>query len=138
MVSERTITLEAENMAEKTPGQPLIRNRSHDYWGIFKNNYLAHTFGLTHMGDDAGTYLVEVKARCRLKKKVPPKMRVVLDGKNLGESVVKEPGWHLYRFKTHIKGDTHRIEVHLTNNPDDAYNHRYLHVDWVRIRRFPR
>jgi len=32
-------------------------------------------------------------------------------------------------------GDGHRIEIHLTNGPDDAYNYRYLHVDWVRIRR---
>lgn len=32
-----------------------------------------------------------------------------------------------------ISGSDHRIEVHLVNNPDDAYNNRQLRVDWVRM-----
>ncbi|MCX5829795.1 MAG: hypothetical protein NTV58_17635 [Deltaproteobacteria bacterium] len=72
----------------------------------------------------------------------PPRVRVVLDGQIVGEVDVTEPRWQIYRFKVDKSGDTipisgvdHRIEVHLVNNPDDAYNNRQLRVDWVRIGR---
>ena len=128
------IKLEAENMSEKTPGQPLIRNRNHHYWAIFKNNYLAHDFDF--LEDNTGAvkeYLIDVKACCRIKKSIPPRMKVLLDGKTVGECFVDKPFWRIYRFKTAMKGVKHRLEVHLVNNPEDAYNHRYLHVDWVEI-----
>ena len=65
------IQIEAENMEVKTPGQPLIRNRNHNYWAIFKNNLLAQDFEWPD-GKEPGTEscVIEVKARCRVKSDV--------------------------------------------------------------------
>ena len=126
------IQIEAENMDVKTPGQPLVRNRNHHYWGIFTDNVLGQAFQVDG-GNDRGDWVIEVRARSRVKLDLPPKMKVVLDGNEVGACFVDEPEWRLYRFKTEMKPGKHRIEVGLTNNPNDAYNYRYLHVDWVRI-----
>ncbi|MDQ1334657.1 MAG: hypothetical protein QG552_1607, partial [Thermodesulfobacteriota bacterium] len=125
---------EAENMAVKTPGQPLIRIRYHEYWGIFKNNLLAQDFEWRDAKEHGEEVcVIEERARCRMKQDVTPRMRVVLDGGEVGECDVDEAQWRLYRFGVRMSGGKHRIEVQLTNNPDDAYNYRYLHVDYIRI-----
>jgi len=80
-----------------------------------------------------GERVIEVRARSRVKLDLPPEMKVMLDGKEVGECFVDAPQWRIYGFETEMKPGEHRIEVHLTNNPDDAYNYRYLHVDWIRI-----
>jgi hypothetical protein len=128
------IRIEAENMGVKTPGQPLIRNRNHQYWAIFKNNFLAQDFELSHVsGAEDAEWMIEVKARSRVKMDLPPKMEVLLDGKMVGDCFVDEPQWRLYRFKAKMRPGKHRIEVRLTHNPDDGYNYRYLHLDWIRF-----
>lgn len=134
------LQIEGENMAEKTPGQPIVRNRYHDNWSIFKNNYIAQEFEQ----DLSKVTAIEVKARNRMQIEKPPIMRVVLNGRVLGEYAVKEPVWHLYRFDLggfDLRGPNpvpkqnmkNRLEIHLVNNPDDAYNLRYLNIDWVRL-----
>ena len=128
------IQIEAEDMELKTPGQPLIRNRNHHYWAVFTNNLLAQDFETSHIsGAEDAEWMIEVKARSRVKMDLPPKMRVVLDGKVVGECFVDEPQWMLYRFKAKMKPGKHRVEVRLTNNPDDGYGYRYLHLDRVRL-----
>ena len=122
------IQIEAENMSERTPGQPVSRNRNHHYWEIFKNNYIAEEFeGKT------GPARIEVKAKSRSLPDSPPVMRVVLNGHMVSDTEVREPFWHNYRFETILKDGKNKLEIWLVNNPEDAYNHRYLSVDWVRI-----
>ena len=60
-------------------------------------------------------------------------MRIRLDGVNIGECSVDNPSWRIYEFNTAMSDGKHRLEVSLINNPDDAYNHRYLHLDWIKI-----
>jgi hypothetical protein len=134
MDSYESTIIEAENMSEKTPNQPLIRNRNHHYWRIFKNNYLAQDFDISgNSKDEEGKYIIGVKARCRQRLSVPPRMRIRLDGVNIGECFVDKPSWCIYEFNTAMSDGKHRLEVSLINNPDDAYNHRYLHLDWIKI-----
>ena len=134
MDSYESTIIEAENMLEKTHNQPLIRNRNHHYWGIFKNNYLAQDFDISgNSKDEEGKYIIKVKARCRQRLSVPPRMRIRLDGVNIGECFVDKPSWCIYEFSTAMSDGKHRLEVSLINNPDDAYNHRYLHLDWIKI-----
>ncbi|MCX5814187.1 MAG: hypothetical protein NT178_16830 [Proteobacteria bacterium] len=131
---EPLLQIEAENMSEKTPGQPIIRNREHYYWGIFKNNYIAEEFYIHQTSTDETPCFVEARARNRVNMEIAPLMRVVVDGKIVGECFVEEPSWRVYRFRVNLKAGKHRVEIHLVNNPDDAYNHRYLYVDWIRFR----
>ena len=51
----------------------------------------------------------------------------------VSDTEVREPFWHNYRFETILKDGKNKLEIWLVNNPEDAYNHRYLSVDWVRI-----
>jgi hypothetical protein len=122
------IQIEAENMSERTPGQPVSRNRNHHYWEIFKNNYIAEEFE-----GKEGLARIDVKAKSRSLSDSPPVMRVVLNGHMLTDTEVREPFWHKYRFDTILKDGKNKLEIWLINNPEDAYNHRYLSVDWVRI-----
>ena len=105
------------------------------YWEIFSNNHLAHDFKLYAAvgGKRHGLRTIEVKARARVRLNEPPRMQVSLDGGSIGEIDVREPFWHIYRFATKAEDGAHRLEVRLVNNPDDAYNQRYLAVDWVRV-----
>jgi hypothetical protein len=133
---EPLLQVEAENMSEKTPGQPLIRNREHYYWGIFKNNYIAEEFYIHQPSVDETPCFVEVRVRNRVNMDIPPLMRITIDGKIVGECPVEGPSWRIYRFRANLKNGKHRAEIHLVNNPDDAYNYRYLYVDWVKFRAF--
>ena len=128
------LQIEAEEMAEKTPGQPIILNRNHYYWEITTNNHLAQEFEIPM--DHASETVIDIKAQSFFYIDVPPRMQIFLDGKVLGECDVKEPFWHIYRFEAGngVAPGKHRIEIRLINNPEDVYNWRTLSVDWVQVK----
>jgi hypothetical protein len=223
--------IQAENMEVKTPGQPVIRNRNHHFWGIFSNNRIQTSVQLdgmrgerrevrrsgerrvmsgeqkreislrpigayalselesslswkpvgdqtseigiqsskrrscdqkvgannhspswarleygdpgrsrsgqryTSSGDlsEAETVLVQVKARSRTYSDPSPHMALTVDGQRVGWTPVSKPRWRIYSFEIPWQPGEHDLGVELVNNPNDAYNHRYLHVDWIKI-----
>ena len=126
--------LEAENMDVRTPEQPRIRNRHHQFWGLFRNSKLATAVPEPDWASKGGAVArVEVKARCRWPMQTPPRMEMRLDGQRVGLTPVAKARWRVYSFDVPWPPGQHTLSLHLVNNPDDAYNHRYLHVDWVRV-----
>ena len=130
---KRDLVLEGENFPVRTPEQPLVRNRNHHFWGMFENSELSGARISIGQGRGGG-HTVDVTARCRTGLKISPVMELVMDGTVVGRCPVHRNRWRTYRFNVDMDAGDHVIGVRLINNPDDPYNHRYLHVDRVVVR----
>ncbi|MEW6380582.1 MAG: glycoside hydrolase family 2 TIM barrel-domain containing protein [bacterium] len=125
------ILIQAENMSCRTPGQPLIRCRSHDYWTLCSNNYISDTvyFGAP------GEYAFTVRAKCR-RPDSPPVMVLTIDGLTAGMQVVPSLSWDSFRFAAWVEEGEHEVSLSLVN-AENPYGEKYLYVDWLRIGNTP-
>jgi len=121
------ILIQAENMSCLTPGQPLIRCRSHDYWTLCSNNFISERVHFGHSGE----YTFTARAKCR-RPDLPPLMVLTVDGLTAGMQIVSSILWESFRFTAWVEEGEHEVSLSLVN-ADDPYGEKYLYVDWLRI-----
>ncbi|MGA1874485.1 MAG: glycoside hydrolase family 2 TIM barrel-domain containing protein, partial [bacterium] len=127
--SEDMILIQAENMSCRTPGQPLIRCRSHDYWTICSHNFIGQKVKFLR----SGSYEATVRAKCRLPERAAV-LGLMIDGSFVGHRIVSSPDWNYYTFMIKIDEGEHEIRLYLLNS-DDPYGQTYLYLDRLEINR---
>jgi hypothetical protein len=124
---EDRVLIQAENMSCRTPGQPLIRCRSHDYWTICGHNFIGDTVRFLR----PGAYEAVVRAKCRLPD-LPAVLGLMIDGSFVDHRIVSSPDWNYYTFMIKADEGEHEIRLYLLNS-DDPYGQTYLYLDWLEI-----
>ena len=122
-----TAVIQAENMTCRTPGQPFISCRSHDYWTICRNNYVSEHVDFL----SGGEYKITMRAKSRREKLIPV-MGLGINKRIVGMLPVISICWNVYDFIVDLGKGEHEIGIYLLNS-EDPYDEKYLYLDWVFI-----
>ncbi|MBN2372473.1 hypothetical protein JXL19_01615 [bacterium] len=119
--------IEVENMSCRTPGQPLNRCHSHDYWTICSADYVSERVKFL----SNGRYRIAVRAKSRRHDRIPV-MGLQVDIKVIGLIPVPPIYWGIYDFIADIDEGEHEIGLCLLNSKD-PYDEQYLYLDRIAI-----